>query len=1132
MNAFPLLREFLDRQPDLPPLLPSVPAPGDPWFRLSGLDAPSWPLFFALSFRKKPRPLLAVAATVRQARELADDLASYLGPEAVSFFPELDTLPYEQRPAHPQVLEERFRTYARLRDPRPVITVASLRALCQKLPPPSLLYNSFIHLEKGRTLEPGEFCRWLASLGYLRTSLVESLGHCSVRGGIVDVFPYAAEDPVRVEFWGDTVESLRYFDVFSQRSSRSIESLDLMPMSEWCHPDVDFIRRLQEKAEEKPELAPAVAVRITSLETSGEWPGRDYEAPACYPALASLYSYLPAGCETWFLDLPERVRKCRELLADFRSAARTHDAALIAAPEELLLESDALDSARPGPGAEMMIFEAPESLAWHSGKVILKTANTADMGATLQGYAQQGYRVLVVCENTGQAGRLVEILDPTEFGYQIALGELHAGCLLEEVRLAVVTEDELFQRSYRKVRYRKFRGEVALHHLKALKKGDIVVHERYGIGMYWGLERAAVGPAVQDCLLIKFRDQSQLSVPVEDLRLISKYSSLAEKKPELSVLGGKGWDAVKRRTGKAVERIVRDLLALYAQRALSAGHPFPPDTALQTEFENSFVYSETPDQAKAITAVKADMEKGTPMDRLVCGDVGFGKTEVALRAAFKAVMDRRQVALLCPTTLLASQHYHTFSDRLREYPLNVEMLSRFRSPKQQKQILADLAGGRVDIIIGTHRLLSADVRFKHLGLLVVDEEHRFGVRSKEKIKTWKNEVDVLTLTATPIPRTLQLSLMGGRDMSLIQTPPPNRLPIQTRIVKFSRQPLEDAIQREIVRGGQVFFVHNRIATIFEVANTIAEWMPHLKLAVAHGQMPERQLEETMSEFLAGRYQVLVSTMIIESGLDLPNVNTIIIDRADQLGLAQLYQLRGRVGRSSQQAYAFLAVPADREITETAKQRLKTMEQFTDLGSGFSIALTDLEIRGAGNLLGTQQHGNIEAVGFELYCQLVDETVAELKGQKPAEALPEITLQLNLPTFLPETYIPDLAQRLDIYHRMARLDLAEDIPVLAAELQDRFGALPAAVENLMLQLEIKLLAKPARLAKITANAQQIRLHWAASALADPSALGKLLAALPCPHRIKYGEEIVLEISPTEKDVRSRARLIKNALLAFA
>jgi len=691
--------------------------------------------------------------------------------------------------------------------------------------------------------------------------------------------------------------------------------------------------------------------------------------------------------------------------------------------------------------------------------------------------------------------------------------------------LVVLTDHQIFSRYFWRRRKRRFNEGIALSSYSALSVRDFVVHIDHGIGRYAGLETLEVDRKKRECLKLLYQGDDKLYVPIEEFNRVHKFVG-KEGAPSLSKLGGTSWENLKKRTKKAIQDMAQELIQLYAERKAKPGIAFSPDTVWQKELEASFIYEETPDQLASIDAVKKDMEQSIPADRLICGDVGYGKTEVGVRAAFKAVMDGKQVAVLVPTTILAQQHFVTFSERLKSFPVNVQMLSRFKSRKEQKEIVSSLKEGRMDVVVGTHRLIQKDVRFKDLGLLIVDEEQRFGVTHKEKIKKLRRLVDVITLTATPIPRTLQLSLLGARDMSIINTPPKERLPIHTEITKFDKKLIADAILREVDRGGQVYFVHNRVQTIEAMYRFLKDLVPQIRIAVAHGQMEENLLEKVMLDFLNRRYDLLLVTSIIESGIDIPSVNTIIIDRADRFGLAQLYQLRGRVGRSNVRAYAYLLIPKVKLLTQSARKRLKALEQFTQLGSGFHLALRDLEIRGAGNLLGAQQHGFIEEVGFDLYCRLLDEAVRELKGEK-IERLPEVKIQFDLDIYIPDSYIPDSQQRVEIYKKLSEAKSVEEVKEVEAETVDRFGNPPQEVEDLLNFTRVKITASHLGIFRLSLKKDILMLEFSPDKKIGKKEIQNLRQKINLPLEFAVDKTLKLYVDLKKADEK-KALFVKNLL----
>jgi transcription-repair coupling factor (superfamily II helicase) len=1101
------------------------------------------------------RPLVVVTDGLKAQEAFQQDVETWLNFKATSakskvqpnvvprFYPAWEILPHEGRLPHADVISERLETLIALSSrmaAQPLLVVTSVTALLQRTFAPEEMNAGTRVLNRGDRIEPLDLVEWLEDQGYEPEAQVTQKGEMAMRGGILDIYPLTSPWPVRLEFFGDELESLRYFDPITQVSREETATVTLPPGGEL-----------------------GMLKKMCGLEATNP------------PALATLADYLPSN-SIFLLCEPEKLDEQAEQYAqqvpehdvfyiswdDFEgqlqtkgvtrlsvvedasvSLAETNDAesadtmSAVADSEPLALNLTSLDAFRP------LGALAPEPQ--------IAEAQRREFFAQLHRWLRQGRDVHVFCNNDGERQRFGEIWNDYGFGAAdgaaqrrttpaMHIGALTRGFLSEDAGIVVVTDAEIFGR-YKVQRPRRLKSAHAQAARSALdidftefEEGDYVVHLQHGIGRYVGLKvlpvaagRKNVDPDApradegQECLVIEYapHDPEQaaprLYVPVTEAHLVSKYVGAGKARPALNTLGGARWARTKAQAERAVRDVAGELLAIQAARESQAGHSFAADNAWQREFEGAFLFEETPDQARAITETKSDMERPKPMDRLICGDVGFGKTEVAIRAAFKAVMDGRQVAVLVPTTVLAQQHFNTFRERMADYPVRVELLSRFRRPRDVKKVIADLAAGAVDIVIGTHRLLQSDIGFKDLGLVVIDEEQRFGVMHKEKFKQLRRLVDVLTLSATPIPRTLYLALTGARDMSTIETPPQDRLPVETIVAQYDERLIRDAIQRELNRGGQVFFLHNRVGTIDVVAQKLRTLLPHARMVVGHGQMDADDLEEVMTTFVNGDADVLLSTTIIESGLDIPNANTIIIDRADRFGLSDLYQLRGRVGRYKHQAYAYLLLPRHAGLLADARKRITALKQYSTLGSGFKIAMRDLEIRGAGNLLGPEQSGQITAVGFDLYCQLLKQSVAALKGRKvkprvevqvrfdflalnpgeeaspaqppksPAQSKktgleisiprdvavyyeePESDLQSKIENrkseiqkssaFIPLSYISEARQRIEVYRKLAQATEKSALDRLQTELRDRFGPLPPAVDLLLLVGELKILA---------------------------------------------------------------------------
>ncbi len=1052
---------------DLPPLLRDDPALLQVLGRSSAVLAvpdPGRALAIAgLTTLSSRRPVVVATPTTGDAERLARDLATFLGDDHVDLFPAWETLPFERVSPTVETMGHRLRALWRLGtgrhadDAGPTVVVASVRALVQRLGP-HVEEVAPIVVRHGDVVDPTDLVEQLVRVGYRREYQVEHRGEVAVRGSIVDVFPSTADVPVRIDLWGDEVDRLTEFAVADQRSTHDVASVELFPCRELLPTD-----EVRERAERLVAEQPWGREQWERLAEGLTFEGMESWLPWLTPDERVLLDLLDDDAQVLLVE-PRRMRdRAGDILAEEEDLAatlsQTWGAEGSAFPrlhlpfDRLLAETKApawtVTTAPEGPGVAVMAVAG-----WDPA-----VGDGATLVRQIHQLLEDGYRVVVGADGPGSAGRVVALLadhglhfhldadgstDLTRPGGTVTVAPLERGCILTSARLAVLAESDVTgrRRAHRRPRPRR---QASQGFFDDLTPGDFVVHHAHGVARYGGMVKRAIGGVERDYLLLEYRGDDKLYVPSDQIDAVRHYTG--GESPTLSRLGGSEWQKTKAKVRSAVTEIAQELVVLYQTRVNTPGHAYPPDTPWQRELEEGFPYEETPDQLKAIDEVKADIESGVPMDRLVCGDVGFGKTEVAIRAVFKAVQDGRQAAVLVPTTLLAQQHFQTFSERFAGYPVRVEVLSRFLTPGQARQVVQGLREGEVDVIIGTHRLLSDDISFKDLGLLVVDEEQRFGVHHKEAIKRIRADVDVLTLTATPIPRTLEMSLTGIRDLTLLNTPPAERQPILTYVGEHDDRAVAEAIRRELLREGQVFFVHNRVQDIEHVAAGLRDLVPEARVAVAHGQMDEGQLEQIVIDFWEGRHDVLVCTTIIESGIDMPTVNTLVVDRADRLGLGQLHQLRGRVGRAGQRAYAYLFFPPDRSLTEEAYERLKTIGEATELGSGFKIAMRDLEIRGAGNLLGTGQSGHIAAVGYDLYCQMVTEAVAELKGEEPREPA-EVKLELPLDANLPKDYVSREELRLEAYRRLAAVTTPGEVDDIRAEWVDRYGPVPSPAEALL------------------------------------------------------------------------------------
>jgi len=1053
----------------LAPLLRDEPgltrAFGEPDARLAVVEVARPIAIAALAMLSNRRPLLVACPTGTMARQLHDDLGQFLDDDELALFPGWETLPFERVSPNVETMGQRLDVLWRLRDPErmPKVIVAGVRGLLQKLGPDSLDVEPIV-VRPGSEVDPDRLAETLVSFGYRREEVVEHRGEFARRGAIVDVYPARADAPVRIDLWGDEVDRLTRFSVNDQRSIEDVTEARIFPARELTPTD-------------------QVRQRATALIESEPWGREQWERLAEGHHFDGMESWLPwlvGTTDTLITDVlptdakvvlvePRRMRdRAADLIAEEDDLARTLASTWARDPDKtfprLHAEPDVLLA---GAGSFWSIDSTPESpdtplveaMGW--GPVVGDGSALTDR---LRDLLAEGYRVVVAADGDGSARRLKSLLldqgldfairssgvrhpmTDIEPGGSIIVAPLHRGVTLPHAKVAIVAESDLTgrRRAHRKARART-RGETAST-FEDLTTGNYVVHHQHGVGRYEGMVKRAIGGVERDYLLVAYKGGDKLYIPSDQIDSIRQY--VGGEAPKMHKLGGSDFAKTKGKVKSEVRQVAQELVLLYQQRVTAEGHRFAQDTPWQAEMEEAFPFVETPDQHKAIIDIKADMEREFPMDRLVCGDVGFGKTEIAIRAAFKAIQDGKQVAVLAPTTLLATQHGNTFADRFAGYPIRVEVLSRFLTTAQAKKVIADVKNGEIDCIIGTHRLLAADINFKDLGLLVVDEEQRFGVQHKEKMKRMKTNVDVLTLSATPIPRTLEMSLVGIRDLSLLQTPPAERQPILTYVGEYDERVAVEAIRRELLREGQVFWVHNRVRSIETAAQRLRQLVPEARIAIAHGQLDEGSLEQIVQDFWDGEFDVLVCTTIIESGIDMPSVNTLVVERSDLLGLGQMHQIRGRVGRSGQRAYAYLFHPVDKTLTEEAYERLRTIGESTELGSGFKIAMRDLEIRGAGSLLGESQSGHIAAVGYDLYCQMVTEAVSEMKGEPLPNQPPEIKLDVPIDSYLPGDYVEKEELRLEAYRRLADVTTEAQVDDIRTEWEDRYGPLPAPADSLL------------------------------------------------------------------------------------
>ncbi len=1091
-----------------------------------GLSGSGEAYLLARYLGKSTGTLLVLVADQKQADRMTSALRFYHGSaREIVMVPHWEVHPYEPLSPHPEVEATRLSSMAALLEGRARAVIVPVRALMQRVIPRQVLGALGRILTSGEDYARDDLLDALMALGYNPVPLVEDRGTFSLRGDILDIYPPSRPCPVRVEFFGDTIERMRPIDAATQRSaSEELEELELLPAREMIvsgrHLDT-FALKLKDRCD---ALGIARPKREAVLEEAREGllaPGRAFLLPLNYPSLDSLFDYA-ASARVVVID-PHEVeqeidRFAMEIAEGERQAGQKDEP--YAAAADLYLRVDELENAIASRPGRINITALPLYHLQEDREILrIKSEGNGDLQNLVKGenglaafaerlnaWKRSGWRVLLACHQKGQADRMADLLQPYGVHLTLAdsdhplvlepgearlvLGDLSSGFRLPEEKRAVITEEEIFGQRVRRRALSEARAKALLSSLAELRDGDYVVHADHGIALYRGLKHLDMNGIEGDFLQIEYAGGDKLYLPVERIEKVQKYVGGEGHVPRLDRLGSGAWEKAKLKARAAVEELARELLHLYARREMAEAYAFSAPDRDFREFEAAFPYEETPDQLQAISDTLADMQSGRPMDRLICGDVGYGKTEVAIRAAFKAALDGKQVAVLVPTTILAQQHLESFRERFKGYPLVIEMVSRFRSPKEQKDILEHTAEGKVDVLIGTHRLLQRDVHFRDLGLVIVDEEQRFGVSHKERLKKMRAEVATLTLTATPIPRTLHMGLMGLRSLSVIDTPPVDRLAIRTYVTRFDDDLIREAVLRELRRGGQVFFVHNRVQSIGAMAEFLQGLVPEAKIAVGHGQMGEKELEQVMIDFIEGRTNVLVSSTIIENGLDIPRANTIIVNRADCFGLSQLYQLRGRVGRSNQRAYAYLLIPGEGTLTRDARERLKVLQELTELGAGFRIASHDLELRGAGDLLGDRQAGQIAVIGFEMYTELLEETVQELRGQAAEERIdPEI--RLGLSAFLPEKYVPDPNQRLVIYKKMASADEEDRLYEIADELRDRYGEIPGPTTLLLEVMKLRVLMKRLKVEFAEYDGRQLLFGFHAKTGVAPERILKLM-----------------------------------------
>ena len=1140
----------------------------------NGLSGSSVAFLASRIYLEIQTPVFFIVSSPKDAERLLADLQYFLRQVAseVHYFPPYNISPFRYLSYHNETAAKRIRTlYKMMTAESPPVVVTTVEACLQKIIPRKELGNYAELIMAGEEIDRDYLVEKLISGGYVRAAIVEEPGDFCVRGGILDIFSSMYSDPLRLELLGDSIESLRFFSSTNQRKIKTLDEAVILPAKEailkkkWM---VEIINRVRKQASYLGLPVSQVRQLIDRIKNEGVFPGVESLIPLIYPELDTVFDYAPPDC--LFIQIePEELQATaqdyeKQSVDNYLSAV-SEGRLCVGHDQQYLGWQDIQKIMRPrNPLAIKMlpVLRSEENGEKAPIRVNFDVKDNSEISTALNNpqpnenmllpivdwinkKKQQGLTIIIVCHSKIQIGRLESLFRPygirprpiqgcpelknSEGIVYLGLGDVSPGFVWPEALLAIITDAEIFgAKGYRRPRAKE-KVRTQLLAFEDLKKGDLVVHNEHGIGRYQGLSKLKINGSTNDFLLIVYKDDDKLYLPVDRMRKVEKYTGVDGFTPVLDKMGGRSWSRVKSRVKKSAEKIAGELLKLYAARKVETGFAFNATDEYFRDFEAGFFYEETADQNSAIDNVLKDMQKPLPMDRLICGDVGYGKTEVALRASFVAVNNGKQVAALVPTTVLAEQHFMTFAERFKRYPVNIVCLSRFRSTAEQRKIITDLREGRIDIVVGTHRLLSKDVGFKDLGLLVLDEEQRFGVKHKEKLKNLRRTVDVLTLTATPIPRTLHMSLMGIRDISIISTPPEHRRAIMTYISEFDDAVVRDAIQKELKRKGQIFFVHNNISTIQKYANKLKELVPEVRLAVAHGRLSEEELERVMIRFVNKQIDMLVCTTIIESGLDIPSANTMLVNRADKFGLAQMYQLRGRVGRSNEQAYAYLFIPRQSSLGRNAQKRLKVLMEYSDLGSGFQIAMSDLKIRGGGTLLGASQSGHIAAVGYDMFLKLMESAIADIKGEPLQENL-EPEVNLNISAFIPESYISDIDQRLSAYRRLARIDTLEEIQDFKSELIDRFGNLMDETANLFLKVVLKILSVRAGVRRLDLRGSELSLYFSPDHQRRPFGLVDMVASDP--HRFNFSSGNILTASLKKGNPGSMLGQLKNILKQIA
>lgn len=1106
-----------------------------------------------------------ITPTERQAKELVDDLKFFEG-DKVMFYPSKDLIFYSADVHSNDITRARMEVFNKILQDEQITLVMSVEALVDPLIPIEIIKENLLNYESGSAINLKKLMKQLVYMGYERVDLVESRGQFALRGGLIDIFPVDQTDIIRIELWGDEIDSIRLVNRETQRSIRMLDKTTILPAREIVvnearvkiaikNIEADY-NKMYKKLKKSDNIEAAYELTRTKenlldkVKNFGNFNGIESNVFYYYEKSVSILDYFNELKIVMIepVHIKDRIKGMQHEYTDSMQT-RLEKGYLLPAQAELghrfkriLDEIDNYQTIMVnGLFSSHKVLPYTENIQFNIKSINVYHHNFELMLKDLDYYLKQNYQIVMLTASTTRAKRLKELFDehevpcyliksfekePKKGSIGIAYGNIHKGFEYSDIRFAIMAETDMTG-TKKKRKKKKFNGGKKIDHFTELKVGDYIVHEHHGVGVFKGIETIEIEQVSKDFVKIDYRDNGSLYISTSQLSSIQKYIGAEGKAPRLNKLGTQEWKKAKAKVKGAVEELATELIELYAKRENSRGYIYSKDSDWQNEFEELFPYDETDDQINAIKDTKRDMESTKIMDRLICGDVGYGKTEVAIRAAFKAVQDNKQVVYLVPTTILAQQHYNNFVQRMKDFPIRVDMMSRFRTKKEQKQTLEDLSRGLVDIVIGTHRLVSKDVIFKNLGLLIVDEEQRFGVAHKEKIKQMKDDIDVLTLTATPIPRTLHMSMIGVRDMSVLEEPPEERQPIQTYVLEHNDELIKDAIYREISREGQVYYVHNRVKDIDEVASKISAMVPEASVAYAHGQMSERELENIMVDFINGEIDVLVSTTIIETGLDIQNVNTIIIQNADRMGLSQLYQLRGRVGRSSRLAYAYLTYKRDKVLKEVAEKRLKAIKEFTEFGSGFRIAMRDLEIRGAGNILGQSQHGHMDAVGYELYCKMLEQAVNKEQGNEVYESF-ETTVDISVNAFIPSNYISDEIQKISSYKKIASIRNEKDKEDMQDELIDRYGEPPKSVNNLLEIAYIKGLASSLRVLSIEERNNSIIIEVRQNADIDSSKIPDLIMGDSKRRRFTINEKAYFTLILNKQDKVKQLNYIKSLL----